>query len=92
MKQELLLASTISSKVFFGGRPPPVNNDTSDLQISILDSANSVSGQQLIEVESIADIDPAIFTELHNYSKEDISIRMPRDQMFEDDLENLSRL
>ena len=58
----------------------------------MFDSLNSVSGQQLIEIESLADIDPAIFTELHNYSQKNISIRLPRDQMFDDELENYDRL
>ena len=91
LNSEFFLASTISSTFFLGGSPPVVN-DTSDLQLSVFDSLNSVSGQQLIEIESLADIDPAIFTELHNYSQKNISIRLPRDQMFDDELENYDRL
>ncbi len=91
LNSEFFLASTISSTFFLGG-PPPVVNDTSDLQLSVFDSLNSVSGQQLIEIESLADIDPAIFTELHNYNQKNISIRLPRDQMFDDELENYDRL
>ncbi len=91
LNSEFFLASTVSSTFFLGG-PPPVNNDTSALQISVFDSINSVSGQQLIEVESIADIDPAIFTELRNYNEEDVAIRLPRDQVFEDELDTYDRL
>ena len=65
---------------------------TSDIQLSVFDSLNSASGQQLIEIESLADINPAIFTELHNYNQENISIRLPRDQIFDDELENYDRL
>lgn len=90
LNSEFFLASTVSSTFFLGG-PPPVNNDTSALQISVFDSINSVSGQQLIEVESIADIDPAIFTELRNYNEEDVAIRLPRDQVFEDELDIYDR-
>ena len=91
LNSEFFLASTVSS-TFFIPQPPPVVNDTSDLQLSVFDSLNSVSGQRLIEIESIADINPAIFTDLHNYNQENISIRLPRDQMFEDELENYDRL
>jgi len=86
IRSELALFSTISSTFYIGGKPD-IFADNSAVQLSIFDSLNSVSGQQLIEVESLADIDPAIFTDLHNYDNEEISIRMPRDQVFEDELE-----
>ena len=90
INSEFFLASSISSTFFLGG-PPPINNDTSDLQFSVFDSINSVSGQQLIEVESLADIDPAIFTNLQNFNMLEISIRLPRDQIFEHELEAYDR-
>ncbi len=90
LNSEFFLASTISSTSFLG-EPPPLNNDTSDIQFSVFDSINSVSGQQLIEVESLADIDRAIFTDLRNYDTQEISLRLPRDQIFEDDLDAYDR-
>ena len=45
------------------------------------------AGEQLVEIESLSEVDPAIFTALRNYSLEDISIRMPRDQLYDDELE-----
>ena len=86
LNSEFLLASTVSSTYFLGG-PPPVNNDTSAIKLSVFDSINSVSGLQLIEVESLADLDPAIFSQIYNYALLDVSIRMPRDQVFEDQLD-----
>jgi hypothetical protein len=41
----------------------------------------------MIEVETLSEIDPAIFTELRNYSFEEVSVRLPRDQLYEDELE-----
>ncbi len=38
----------------------------------------------LVEVEEVADVNPAVFTEVRNYVYEDISIRMPRDQIYDD--------
>ena len=92
INSEFFLFSTISNKFFFAGQPPPIVNDESDIQFNVSDLINSTSGQRLIEIESIADIDPAIFTELHNYNQENISIRLPRDQMFEDELEEYDQL
>jgi hypothetical protein len=90
LRSEFFLDSVLSSTYFNGGEPPIVNN-VSDLQVSVFDSVNSVSGQQLIEVESIADIDPAIFTAIRNYNYDDISIRLPRDQLYEDELDRLEQ-
>lgn len=45
------------------------------------------AGEQLIEVESLADIDPAIFTPVRNYVYQDVSIRLPSDQLYEDEEE-----
>ncbi|VAW67357.1 hypothetical protein MNBD_GAMMA08-287, partial [hydrothermal vent metagenome] len=87
LRSNLSLLSTISSLFFLDG-PPTTVRDNSVLQ-------QSVSGQQLIEVQSLPDVDevdsltdvhPAIFTDLRNYSSEEIAIRLPRDQMFEDEL------
>ncbi len=39
-------------------------------------------GQTLIEIESLGDVDPAIFTEVRNYNHEDVAILLPPDQRF----------
>jgi hypothetical protein len=41
----------------------------------------------LVEVEPIEEINPAVFTEVRNYSYDNVSIRFPCDQLFEDELE-----
>ena len=43
------------------------------------------AGEQLIDVESLADIDPAIFTPVRNYVYQDVSIRLPSDQLYENE-------
>ena len=58
-------------------------NDTSTAKISITDAFSSLAGQQLIEVESIGDIDPAIFTDVRNYSHSDLALMMPSDQRYD---------
>ena len=50
------------------------------------------SGDRLVEIETLGEIDPAIFTDLRNYSQEDIAIRLPNDQLYDDELDNYSLL
>ena len=38
------------------------------------------------------EIDPAIFTEVTNYDLEEIAIRLPHDQLFEDELGDKKKL
>ena len=74
---------------------PPRPNSISTLGLDfagVLGALSSLGGEQLVEVESLGEIDQAIFTDLQNYSMQEISIRMPRDQLFEDELEGYDRL
>lgn len=73
---------------------PPGPNTVSTLGLDfsgILGALSAISGEQLVEVETLGEIDEAIFTDLQNYSMEEISIRLPRDQIFEDELEEYDR-
>lgn len=49
------------------------------------------AGEQLVEVESLEDIDPAIFSNLRAFSHSEMAIRLPRDQLYEEELEQLER-
>lgn len=71
--------------------PRPEVQDNSLLQFSGFDTLSAIAGEQLVEVESLGEIDPAIFTELQNFSMPDIAIQMPRDQLFEDELVEYER-
>lgn len=42
---------------------------------------------QMIEIEGLAEIDPAIFTNVKNYFYQDVSIRLPSDQIYEESME-----
>ena len=49
----------------------------------------------MLTPQEIAELDQmfkALAEQLHNYNQENISIRLPRDQMFEDELESYDRL
>jgi len=71
--------------------PGPSSLISEGIDFTVLTAISAVAGEQLVEVESLGEIDPAIFTELKNYSLEEVSIRMPRDQVFEDELEEYER-
>ncbi|MBI3561252.1 MAG: hypothetical protein HY080_05985 [Gammaproteobacteria bacterium] len=43
---------------------------------------------QMIELESLGEVDPAIFTAVKNYYYEDIAIKMPEGQRYGDDEDN----
>lgn len=63
---------------YFGGQPPREIITVGDLvTFSTLDA---LTGLQLLEVESLDEFDPAIFTEVRNYYYEDVAIMMPADQ------------
>ena len=62
---------------YFGGRPTNVFGVEN---LVVFSGLAELSTQQLIEVESLDEFDPAIFTAVRNYSYEDVAILMPADQ------------
>ena len=80
----IINAQTVSFQFF---PETPTDLTTSGINIGELGIVSAISGEQLIEIESLGDIDPAIFTSLRSYSNEDVSILLPRDQLYEDELE-----
>ncbi|MEW5756920.1 MAG: hypothetical protein AB1810_11500, partial [Pseudomonadota bacterium] len=72
--------------VFYYGREPNHILNKDDLAVSI--DFTNLSNQQMIEVESLANVDPAIFTEVRNFYYEDLAIRLPDDQRYDDDDED----
>ena len=84
IKDRLFLLSNVGSVYYYGSQPATVI-DNSKIKISVFDALVGLSGQQLIEVETLAEIDPAIFTEVRNYYQGELSIRLPADQLYDDD-------
>jgi len=75
--------SAQSGSVFYFLGPPLVTPTGTSL--SVFNGLEGLNGQQLIGVESLAEVDPAIFTEVRNYFYEDIAIKMPPDQQYAED-------
>jgi|GEM_PF-4219621 len=85
-KDSLVLQGIRSWQPVWGfGQIPETFENNSAIQFSNQELTSA--GEQMVEVESLEDIDPAIFTAVRNYSFDDVSILMPPDQRYgnEDD-------
>lgn len=82
-----VIASNGTYIEYFGQVPPREFIGDNAYKNRALQAIESLSGQQLIEIESLAEIDPAIFTDVRNYSHSDIALMMPSDQRYTDDEE-----
>jgi len=58
----------------------PTNPVSTTADLVTIEGITGLSGQQLIDIESLGDVDPAIFTEVRNYNHEDVAILLPPDQ------------
>ena len=65
---------------------PPEDGLVTDSDLIDSTATGSVS-ELLIDVESVDEVDPAVFTEVRNYAYDNISILMPRDQRYDDDMQ-----
>ncbi|RYD97001.1 MAG: hypothetical protein EOP50_06115 [Sphingobacteriales bacterium] len=63
----------------FGHRFTFTSDNALDLSQLLL-----AAGDQLIEVEPLEDVNPAVFTDVRNYSADNISIMLPADQRYEE--------
>ncbi|MCF6211369.1 MAG: filamentous hemagglutinin N-terminal domain-containing protein [Gammaproteobacteria bacterium] len=87
VNNEFVLFSNVGSVYYYGGRPRTII-DNSTIKIGLFDALLGLSGQQLIDVETLSEIDPAIFTEVRHYTQDEISIRLPADQRYDRDEED----
>jgi hypothetical protein len=69
--------------VFYYGADPKKIVGTPDLVV--FSGIMGLSGQQLIGVESLGDVDEAVFTDVRNYYHEDVAIMLPAHQRMTDD-------
>ena len=67
---------------------PEIFQNDSAVQVDLLDLIN-LGGEQLVEVEELEEVNPAVFTAVTNYFFDDVSIRLPDDQLYDDELEEL---
>jgi len=82
----------IDADVLFNTRfvpPGPAFFDITGIDSNVIAAALQVSVDTLLKIDPgfFTDLQSEIFTDLHNYSAEEIAIKMPRSQWFEDELE-----
>ncbi len=83
----LEIRSILSNFYLWGfGIAPQDWKDFSPAQRSLSDILNTAA-DQLVDVETLDEVDPAVFTNVRNYFYDDVSIKLPRDQLFDDELD-----
>lgn len=63
---------------YYGPDPQTLSGGADDL--TTVSSVGGLSVQQLLDLDSLDEFDPAIFTEIRNYYYEDVAILLPPDQ------------
>ncbi|KGJ92041.1 hypothetical protein, partial [Colwellia psychrerythraea] len=71
---------------YYGAEPNETITSTG-LVLEVISSITGLSAQQLVAVESLDDVDPAIFADVRNYNVDDTSVLLPKDQRTTDDEE-----
>ncbi|MGQ9424399.1 two-partner secretion domain-containing protein [Gilvimarinus sp. F26214L] len=85
VKDNLVLVSALPSWIQFAFEQEPANvDDSQSISGDVIDLITS-GNEQLVEIEGLEDVDPAVFTNVRNYSYDDTSIRLPPDQRYDDD-------
>jgi len=82
VNRQFTLLSSGGAVTYPNGRPA---NITAPENLITMDGSMLFSGQQLIDIESLGDVDEAVFTEVRNYYYDDVAIMMPADQRMTDD-------
>jgi hypothetical protein len=68
--------------VTYVGNPPQIITTPADFVLLVVQGVTGLSNQQLIDLETLGEVDPAIFTEVRNYNYDDIAIMLPADQRY----------
>lgn len=84
IKYKLTDINTTNTYVkYYLNREPQIYEGANQFKNKALQAIENISGQQLIEVEALANVDEAIFTDVRNYSHSDIALMMPSDQRYD---------
>ncbi|NOX91003.1 MAG: hypothetical protein GXP18_00705, partial [Gammaproteobacteria bacterium] len=81
----LLARSGANGAVYYLGSSPDSVVTTADLLQLAIQGFTGISSQQLIDIETLGEIDQAIFTEVRNYNYDDVAILLPADQRYGND-------
>jgi len=81
VNNQFTLFANQGSVYYIGARPRSITT-SADLALLVIDGIAGLSGQQLIDIETLGEVDEAIFTEVRNYNYDDIAILLPVDQRY----------
>jgi len=87
VNQNFTLLANQGTVYYLGSRPRNITTTGTLLQLAIRGFVG-MSGQQLINIETLSEIDPAIFSKVRNYNYDDVAIRLPAGQRYDDNDEN----
>jgi len=73
---DFTLFADVGAIYYLGNNPRNVTTTADLLQLAIQGFVG-ISSQQLIGIETLSEIDPAIFTEVRNYNYDDVAILLP---------------
>jgi len=80
----LLARPGAQAAIYYLGAEPRNIFTSDDLALLVVRGFIGLSSQQLIEIETLGEIDQAIFTEVRNYNHDDVAILLPADQRYGD--------
>uniref|UniRef100_UPI000CACA7B6 hypothetical protein n=1 Tax=Psychromonas sp. Urea-02u-13 TaxID=2058326 RepID=UPI000CACA7B6 len=86
VNNDFTLIGSLASIHYYGAQPNTITT-SSDLVLQVVSTVTGLSGQQLVEVEPLSEVDPAIFADVRNYTVDDISIYLPKDQRVDENEE-----
>jgi hypothetical protein len=84
----LAYLSGVRALIGYFGAEPRETTTSQGLVLEVISSITGLSGQQLVEVESLDEVDPAIFADVKNYNVDDTSVLLPKDQRIIDEEES----
>ncbi|WP_210247073.1 beta strand repeat-containing protein [Aliikangiella marina] len=85
IRDSVLITVRTSLNPQFAQPLPEIDDSGSLFRFSSFDAVSAIAGGQLVEVEELVEVDPAIFTDLTNYYSDEVAVRLPRDQLYEED-------
>jgi len=82
--RNIFIQTLTSAPPVFTTRPDRIE-DLSRVLLGVNEAKAEVGGNQRTEVDSLAVIDPAIFTQVKNYREDDNAVKLPDDQLYNED-------
>jgi len=87
VRDYVLIAVRTIVNPLFADPQPEIDTSESLIHLNAFDTISSIIGGQFVVVEELEDVDPAIFTDVRNYNHDDVAVKLPRDQRYDEEEE-----